>query len=91
MSDDITTPRPWHVGPYYRCDIHSPHGGSRPIVRGSSISPVDVANAALIVRCVNSHDDLVSVVTDYLAYRDGANLCVDDIAQRMRSALAKAL
>lgn len=44
------TPGPWHIGPYYKCDVHSPHQrvGRDFVVHGNTWSAVDRADAPFI-------------------------------------------
>jgi hypothetical protein len=44
------TPGPWHIGPYYKCDVHSPHqrDGRDYVVHGNTWSAVDRADAPFI-------------------------------------------
>lgn len=57
----LPTPVPWHVGPYYKTDIESAHGhvAECGITRGKQAE----VNAEFIVRCVNSHQALVDLLT----------------------------
>lgn len=68
------TPRPWIAGNAANGRIFSTWGifaGGKRIatVRGGP----DVANAALIVRAVNAHDDLVKAVKELLTYIEADN------------------
>lgn len=50
------TKAPWHQGPYYKCDVHSPHQRRDRdyVVRGSSALPCDADDAELIVKARNA-------------------------------------
>lgn len=47
------------------------------------------ANSELIVRAVNSFDDLVGICAEYIAYREGNDGNIDDIAARMKTILKR--
>lgn len=61
------TPGPWHQGPYYRCDVHSPHGNVGSILRGSSVSPMDERDAAFIAHVRTSAPALAQAVIEQAA------------------------
>lgn len=60
MAETTHTPTPWHQGPYYTSDVESRDG--RICECMPLMSPRAAANAELIVRAVNAHDDLLAAL-----------------------------
>jgi len=87
MTDE-TTPRPWRVG-LHPCDdwtIYSPNGEKVAFNVNGSIS-----DAALIVRAVNAHDDLVEALTTLLRYYPYQNSVYADNARYALRAVRETL
>lgn len=93
MSSAETTPRPWHTVPWKHSIISLV--GSDDTVLGDLASTHSAADAELIVRAVNAHDELVSACEEELTIYDGMDkttLRPETIAriERLRAALVKA-
>ena len=97
------TPRPWMH--YDDTDAAGKTGRHEIVATGKTVARIyrtagseveDAANAALIVRAVNCHDELVAALRDIIAYVEGyaAGADSDDPVHvelpRYRAALAKA-
>ena len=78
------TPTPWKLSKYGSIAHPQKECMSVPINAASSDSPEATANAAFIVRAVNAHEELVSLLKEGLGARD------DSWYERVKQALAKA-
>ena len=54
------SPLPWHQGPHYRTDVISPGGLVAEV--GRINTPRGIADAELICRAVNCHDELLAAL-----------------------------
>ena len=80
------TPGPWHQATKYKSDIYSADGK---LVARTGVSPDD-ADAAHIVRCVNSHAELLEALEKISAFAPGNGEECEIIAKIARIAIAKA-
>ncbi len=90
MSESKHTPLPWMAD---GGEVRAESGNGRTVALLYSITNEDEANAALIVRAVNSHDDLVSALEIMIRAFNVSD--VDPIVaftsiERARAALKKA-
>jgi hypothetical protein len=91
MVDRMKQPTPWTFNKWE--DVIDAIG-EKILVRGMSLTCSDqaIANSAYIIRCVNSHDELVSLLQDWVnSFADtmeGGES--DELVQATREALKKA-
>jgi len=97
MLEDTTTPRPWVAVPWHAHGLISVCGADDVVVAECS-GIHTAANAALIVRAVNAHDDLVAACEAWdQGFVDGEDFDADQFLawvnrnrRLARAALAKA-
>lgn len=81
------TPGPWIVGKKYTMDVYAGH----PQKRVAACFDDAADNAAHIVRCVNSHAELLAALQEMMEYAGIIEERCDSIAtNKARAAIAKA-
>lgn len=89
MSEFKGTPGPWE---YCEDDNVITGRGINPlieIVPQSNPVGIEVRNAN--ARLIAAAPELLAACESYLEYRQGEDICIDDIAKQMKTAVAKAL
>lgn len=89
------TPGPWatywgsdNQTGKHPCEVAGATG--HPIAHVLRVDPAEQGDHESNAQLIAASPDLLAACKEYIAYRQGSSGCIDDIARRMKDAIAKA-